>query len=281
MLAGAAFTRLQVTKWQSPWTPGHNCDISDWLALYIQHVRASDLWQQLAELKGKTLVCDCPMHQMCEADALIGLYFDAFQPCQVGEKHSDPQRCSRTVMLLQGINALPSGTASHERGSHCSVFSQALSWGVVQQFQVCHGGLPFTSFPTWLAAQGERWDGPLVPHLATPGVPQVARIGEGQQIGAVSHRAHFQQALKRAQQPLPFEETPVVDADLRFVASLHIGGLHTLRDWRWRAIGALRELRRRWSGVTERQVLGLQQVDPMLTSSTSTAHRVDVGRVVP
>ena len=27
-------------------------------------------------------------------------------------------------------------------------------------------GPPFTSFPTWLAAQGERWDGPLVPHLA-------------------------------------------------------------------------------------------------------------------
>ena len=93
---------------------------------------------------------------------------------------------------------------------------------------------------------------------------QVARIGEGQQIGAISHRAalppllafnlepedNFHQALHRAQQPLPFEETPVVDADLRFVASLHIKGLRKLRDWRRRAVGAVRELQRRWSGVT-------------------------------
>ena len=100
-------------------------------------------------------------------------------------------------------------------------------------------GPPFTSFPAWLAEQGERWDG-------TPGVRCVACIGEVQQIGAISHRAalpplvgfnlepedHFQRALHRAQQPLPFEGTPVVDADLRFVASLHIEGLRTLRDWR-------------------------------------------------
>ena len=59
-----AHQRLQVTKWQSRWTPARNCDTADWLALCIQHVRTSDLWQQLAELKGKTLVCDCPMKQM-------------------------------------------------------------------------------------------------------------------------------------------------------------------------------------------------------------------------
>ena len=67
--------------------------------------------------------------------------------------------------------------------------------------------------------------------LYTPKVRQVARIGEGQQIGAISHRAALPPLL-------PFEETPVVDADLRFVASLHIEGLRTLRDWRRRAVGA-------------------------------------------
>ena len=42
--------RLQVTKWQSPWTPGHNCDTADWLALYSMFARLT--WLQLAELKG-------------------------------------------------------------------------------------------------------------------------------------------------------------------------------------------------------------------------------------
>lgn len=105
----------------------------------------------------------------------------------------------------------------------------------------------------WQHKESAKW--PLAPPPGHPGVRQVARIGEGQQIGAISHRAalppliafnlepedHFQRALNRAQQPLPFEETPVVDADLRFVASIHIEGLHTL-DWRRRAVGALREL---------------------------------------
>ena len=135
------------------------------------HVRTSDLWLQLAELKGKTLVFDCPLNQMCEADVLIGLYFDACQPCQAGDKTVDPQRWSRTVMLLQGINSLPSGIASHESGSRGSGFSQALPGGWFNNFKFAMvedliNGPPFTSFPTWLAAQGERWDVPLVPHLA-------------------------------------------------------------------------------------------------------------------
>eukprot|EP00435_Cladocopium_sp_Y103_P073341 s50_g43.t1 len=92
---------------------------------------------------------------------------------------------------------------------------------------------PFSCFPQWLASRGEAWAGLLGPHLAAGSVRQLARIGEGQQVGAVAHRAalppllpfnlspdaHFQQALSRAQQPLPFEDLPI-------------------------------ELQRRWSGVT-------------------------------
>ena len=119
---------------------------------------------------------------------------------------------------------------------------------------------PFTSFLSWLREKGEMWDGPLVPHLAAPGARQISRLGEGQQV-AVLHRASlppllplhlepeddFQKAIARAQQPLPFEDLPVVDPDLTFVAFLHVEGLKTLRDWRRRAVGALKELQRRWS----------------------------------
>ena len=123
---------------------------------------------------------------------------------------------------------------------------------------------PFSSFPQWLAEQGERWDGPLIPHMAAGAVRQMARIGEGCQVGAVTHRAslppllpfnlepsaHFEQAVDRAQQPLPFEDLPVADADLRFAASSYAPNTTALRSWRRQAIGALRELQRRWKGVT-------------------------------
>ena len=110
---------------------------------------------------------------MCEADALIGLYFDACQPYQAGEAQSDPQRWSRTVMLLQGINALPRGVALPVMSQEAIVlaFRKLFPGGWFSNFKFAMvediiNGPPFTSFPAWLAAQGERWDGPLVPHLA-------------------------------------------------------------------------------------------------------------------
>eukprot|EP00435_Cladocopium_sp_Y103_P068877 s168_g32.t1 len=95
-------------------------------------------------------------------------------------------------------------------------------------------------------------------------IRQTARIGEGLQVGAVTHRAalppllpfnlepneHFAQALQRAQQPLPHEDNPIADADLRFAADAYLPGTSSLRTWRQQAVGTLRELKRRWKGVT-------------------------------
>ena len=67
--------RLQTTKWKSPWQVGVNCTPQDWLPLFVQYVRET-LWQELDELEGKVLVCDCPAAQTCEADLLAGLVFD-------------------------------------------------------------------------------------------------------------------------------------------------------------------------------------------------------------
>jgi len=63
----------------------------------------------------------------------------------------------------------------------------------------------------------------------------MARIGDGCQVGAMTHRAalppllpfnldpdeHFHQALQRAQQPLPYEDLPVADLDLEYVAAAY------------------------------------------------------------
>ena len=91
-----------------------------------------------------------------------------------------------------------------------------------------------STYPAWLAERGEAWDGPLVP-----------RIGDGCRAGARTHRAalpprfpfnlepdeHFQQALQRAQQPLPHEDIPVTDLDLQVVASGYTVDGGPLRPW--------------------------------------------------
>eukprot|EP00435_Cladocopium_sp_Y103_P041796 s1601_g11.t1 len=116
---------------------------------------------------------------------------------------------------------------------------------------------PLCSYPAWLAANGEAWDGPLVPHMPSGVIRQTARIGEGLQVGAVTHRAalppllpfnlapneHFAQALQRAQQPLPHEDIPIADADLRFAADAYLPGTSSLRTWRQQAVGTLRKQR--------------------------------------
>ena len=71
--------RLPTTKWRSPWQVGVNCTPQDWIPYYVQYIRET-LWQELDELEGMVLVCDCPAVQTCEADLLAGMIFDRLSP---------------------------------------------------------------------------------------------------------------------------------------------------------------------------------------------------------
>ena len=49
---------------------------------------------------------------------------------------------------------------------------------------------PFSTYQAWLAERGETWDGPLVPLFGVRSHPtDVARIGDGCQVGAMTHHA--------------------------------------------------------------------------------------------
>ena len=77
--------RLPVTKWSSPFVPGHNCDPSCWLPLYVEHVM-QHLAEDLPELTGCVLACDCEMDMVCEGDALAGLVFRIWAGTSCQEK---------------------------------------------------------------------------------------------------------------------------------------------------------------------------------------------------
>ena len=66
--------RLPVTKWTCPFVAGQHGSHEECMLWYIQHVH-TELESRLPELYSKTLVCDCPMGQSCEADVLISACF--------------------------------------------------------------------------------------------------------------------------------------------------------------------------------------------------------------
>lgn len=86
------------------------------------------------------------------------------------------------------------------------------------------------------------------------------RHTKGKQAGSLNHRAAPPPLLPFGldpdtacivgQYPLPTERSPVADTDLQFAAYLHAREKDSLSSWRRRALGILRELKRRWTPVT-------------------------------
>ena len=283
--------RLPLSAWTSPFTPGHDCSEDAWLCLCVNHI-CSTLWDQLPSLHGQTLVCDCPWQSLCEADLLAGLVFDALAPnrppfvAQAGNVATRPHR-ARSVylatMFAEGATGATIPPVVPVRWSQESVvlafrklfpapWFEGFSFPMVEDLL---NQSPLTDFPAWLSSQGLDWDTPLGP-AAFQGASRLRqRHADRQQAGAHSGRAalppllsfgldpdeHFSRTWYRSQQPLPTEGLPLLDLDLQFAASLHATHRGHLRTLRNRAIGALRELKRRWAGVS--RVLRHHQPDPI------------------
>ena len=126
-------------------------------------------------------------------------------------------------------------------------------------------GPPFDSYTRWLKEVGADWAGPCGPAL-TPQAIRVLQRADGQQADALNQRAalppllsfglsvdeHFEQATARLRSPMPTEQAPVLDRDLAFAASYTAENRTNLRALRQHAVGAVRELKRRWATVDSR-----------------------------
>ena len=124
---------------------------------------------------------------------------------------------------------------------------------------------PFIDYAEWRSGQHLDWDGPLGPATAPAGVRIRSRTAEGQQAGALSHKAalpplisgvpnpddHFAAALAMKMTPTPLEQEAVMDEDLQFVASVMAARRGDLRQMRRGAVGAVKELKQRWKRVDD------------------------------
>ena len=152
---------LPVTKWSSLFVPGHNCDSSSWLPLYVEHIM-----QHLAgELTGCVLACDCEMHMVCEGDALAGLVFEFGRPPARTKKKRQAGASGQVRRVLAAVAALPPyGGRSHpvlvaRGGSGC--VSLALPSALFRELLLSYGGGlgELTCFTQWLRSRGLRWMG--------------------------------------------------------------------------------------------------------------------------
>ena len=285
--------RLKRSKWACPYVPGHHCAADEWAPRYIEHI-ALHLWDNLGELQGHTLVCDCPVEVYCERDVLAGLCFDRessdprpYAPKGAGftVSHRDHAAGVARAVILSGAGA----RASHVprpcflQESVVLAFRKLFpgEWFTGFAFPMIEDLInqaPFDCYVRWLDDRQKAWDGPLGPLAANTTSRLLQRHADGQQAGAMNQKAalpplishgldpaeHFVEALRIGREPLPTERPPLMDPDLEFVASLHVREGATLRAMRQRAVGALQELKRRWAPVTARlrtfQEAGIQRV---------------------
>ena len=269
--------RLPVTQWASPFVPGHNCGADEWPALYVEHVLAN-LQTDLRQLEGMTLACDCTLAQPCEGDLLAGLVFDAGSPKGLphppaaGRPKRSRHRLSRQVMIAAASAALPTSVSAvipyvcqeSVVVAFTSIFPEdTLSGFRFPLIEDLINAPPFTDYLQWCRAREVEWDGALVPQLVSAQQRQWQRTAEGQQVGAMAHRAalppvlpfgltpdeHFELAADLARYPTPFEQGAALDLDLCFAAEVTARGRASLRDRRRHSMGAIKELKRRWAGV--------------------------------
>ncbi|CAE7396468.1 unnamed protein product [Symbiodinium sp. CCMP2592] len=240
-----------------------------------------NLGDQLPELFGKTLVVDEITAWPSEGDALAGLVFEELSdrnreatPLQRKPPHKK-RRSSQIGRPLRalGLAVAPLADASQifscylrqedVFGAVCKLFPAEWLEGVTFPFlEDLINAPPFDLYTRWLRDSGADWTGPCGPTLA----PQSARIFQraaGQQAGALSQRAalppllsfglsevdHFCHSLARLHEPVPTEREPILDPDLRFAADFTAANRTSLRSLRQHAIGAVRELKRRWAPV--------------------------------
>ena len=192
--------RIPVTKWRSPDTCGHDCSAEEWVARYVGHICSSEvLWTALPELRGKTLVCDCPWQDLCEADLLAGLVFEATRAIA-----DAPESSRGTGALSQHAQQLVTAIAASRvvTVASCPVPVQPFAqesvvlafrrlfpepWFRNHKFPMLEDLInkpPFTCYIEWRRTEGLEWDCPLNPCMAGGQVRLALKMAEGKQSGA-------------------------------------------------------------------------------------------------
>ena len=214
--------KYRCSKWASPFTPGLHGTREDTLVRYVDHLHGTGLVDDIASLRGMTLLCDCPPSVACVADVLVAEYYQC--AIQQEECKSSGTRREAPSSLGAGAKGVSLGLLAAQSASAEAVFrgfggqhpprvrlplvpwkrwpQEALVALYVSFFppEIFEGfkfpmvedlvnAAPFVTYVEWRETQGLHTYGPLGPARVTKTDNRAFRASGGQQVGAYAHKA--------------------------------------------------------------------------------------------
>ena len=261
--------RWPVGDWTNPFQPGRDGTAFETVIRYMQWIQDQPtLLSQLHQLRGQTLVCDCPHSQLCHGDVLAAMIWEAFPPAKSRSTVGCPSRW--VLAAASGTRVVSSMPISFCQEEVVSAFQSrcfSVTWDKFK-FPLIEDLLLdpcFTAFRNWRQEHCLHQGLPAGPRVVSQCERPMFRMALGVQTGAgASGKAapplipfglgadgHFHAASAFQSLGTPFEQDPLVDDDLLFAASQSAAWYGRLRAERERVLRVLKELSYRWQPVTE------------------------------
>ena len=196
----------------------------------------------VTELKGKTLVCDCPMSRLCHGDVLGAAVWRSSSTTDSGGRTSSSRGGSalrRVLLATSGCRLVSSVPVTFNQETVVSYFKTLCPFVNWDKFKfpmiedLLNDSL-FTGFCTWRQCEDD-WAGlPAGPRVLGSVERSYFRMSVGMQTGAASsgkaapplipfglgQDGHFTFALQQQAVGTPFELDPIVDDDLHYTPLL-------------------------------------------------------------
>ena len=265
--------RWQVGVWNDPFHPEADTHFETVLR-YMDWIQTQpQLMSALRNLKGCTLVCDCPHNRLCHGDILAALFWE--NSGRSTPSTSGTYRPSRWVQAVAcGTRMVSAVPVQFSQEAIVGAF-KALCWFApwddfeFPMLEDLHNHEGFLAFPMW--RRGHEWyglpSGPQVVERPSLLAVQTRAAASGEAAPplvpfGLGDDGHFLYAMSIQASGTPFEQDPLCDDDLLFAADQSGQGDST-------QMRLLAELGNRWTSVTK-FLCKLQA--PTLTSAMAGRH---------
>ncbi|CAE7559557.1 unnamed protein product [Symbiodinium natans] len=264
--AGHFSHRWLTTCWRNPFLLGRHGSHAEIAIQFAYALPSLGLIPDLHQLRGKTLVCDCPTNIICHADVLRAAY--AFYVVGGNSREAPGSEAAKLLAMAAGARVLGQAPLFLSQQTIQGTFMK-MAW------RANPASLPFpfiedivnspclTLWRGWRMKQSPWTWGQCPPRFVSAAERPALQTALGFQAGAGPHRAanpplipfhlgksgHFDHALRLRHEPTPLEWEHMIDHDLYF-ASDYIGAhLDTVSAVRAEVISAIKELVHRLSDV--------------------------------
>ena len=271
--------RLSPTRWENPFRVGRDGTQVDTILQFIHHWAYSPLAQEVPELSGKKLACDCQLTDPCHGDVIAAHYMMSEHRRNRRRRRSEIPLRLVALAGMRIVRAVPvafsqaaaMGIIKHQ---YPAVDFHKVKWPILEDLL---NQQAFVLFRDWVHQRGFAADGPLGPAVQ-PSLGRAAfRAGMAEQAGKklalppvvpfnLEPEDHFEAAMQVQNCGCPLNFPSPVDHDLEFASWVMVSHRDHLVAYRQAALEVFQGIADRLQAVTEvirqQQVQALQLVNP-------------------